>query len=167
MRTAMCYVMPWNFSVMAIEGFFLQTNYCAQDLNGVEKKAWILTKFTDYILQQNADRWRDSEPFLTVGDLKVSWASFFGAQPQAVVAKAKANQQSKQQGGQKQEKKSFDPRFALGICFSWNLGQCLKPAGSCATAKGRPLKHICDFMPDPSKPAEVCGKEHMRKDFHK
>jgi len=25
MRTAMCHVMNWNFSIMAIEGFFLQT----------------------------------------------------------------------------------------------------------------------------------------------
>jgi hypothetical protein len=161
----MSYVMPWNFSIMALEGFYLQTNYCFQDLAGVEKKAWILTKFTDYILSQNADRWRDSEPFLSTGELKAAWASFFGAQPQSVLAKAKGKgqQEKKQSTGQK----GFDPRLALGICFSWNQGQCLKPAGSCTTAKGRPLKHVCDFMPDPAKPGEVCGKEHMRKDFHK
>jgi hypothetical protein len=155
--------MPWNFSVMALEGFFLQSNYCAQDLNGVEKKAWLLTKFADYALQQNADRWRDSEPFLSTGELKSAWAAFFGAQPQAILAKGKQKQPFDKKG----DKKGFDPRLALGICFSWNQGQCMKPAGSCVTAKGRPLKHVCDFMPDPSKPGEVCGKDHMRKDFHK
>jgi hypothetical protein len=50
----MAFVMPWNFSVMAL-GFLLQTSYCSQDLQNVEKKAWLLTKFTDYILSQNAD----------------------------------------------------------------------------------------------------------------
>jgi hypothetical protein len=152
----MSYVMPWNFSVMALEGFYLQTNYCFQDLAGVEKKACIITKITEYILSQNADRWRNAEPFLSTGELKAAWAAFFGAQLQSIVLKGKGKQQ-----------KGFDPRLALGICFTWNNGQCLKPAGSCTKAKGRALKHVCDFMPDPSKPGEVCGKEHMQKDFHK
>jgi hypothetical protein len=34
-------------------------------------------------------------------------------------------------------------------------------------AKGRPLKHVCDYAADRNKPTEVCGKDHMRKDFHK
>jgi hypothetical protein len=67
MRTAFSFAMPWNFSILALEGFFLQNNFCYQDLVNVDKKAAILVKFTDYVLQQNADRWRDSEPFLTTG----------------------------------------------------------------------------------------------------
>jgi hypothetical protein len=167
LRTAMAFVMPWNFSVMALEGFFLQTNYCATELQNVDKKAWLLTKFTDYILSQNADRWRDAEPFLSAGDLKAAWAAFYGAQPHSVLSKEKkqGNQQHKKQqhGGQK----GFDPRIALGICFAWNLGQCNKANGACTTSKGRPLKHVCDFIADQAKPSEVCGKDHMRKDFHK
>jgi hypothetical protein len=57
--------------------------------------------------------------------------------------------------------------MALGICFAYNMGQCNKPAGSCTTAKGRQLKHICDYAADPAKPTDVCGLEHVRKDFHK
>jgi hypothetical protein len=166
LRTAMAFVNPWNFSVMALEGFFLQNNFCAADLAQVEKKALILTKFSDYILQQNADKWRDEEPFLSTGELKAAWSAFFGAQPQSVLAKSKQQSKNNKQGAGGQQK-GFDPRIALGICFSWNLGQCNKPAGSCMTSKGRPLKHVCDFIADQAKPTEVCGKDHMRKDFHK
>jgi hypothetical protein len=163
MRTAMAFIMPWNYSIMALEGFFFQNNFCQNDLANVEKKANVLGRFSDYVLQQNSDRWRDSEPFLNTGDLKGVWSAFFGAQPQA-----SASQKSKKQTGQKSNnQKQADPKMALGICFAWNQGQCLKPAGTCATSKGRPLKHICDHVADPAKPTEVCGKEHIRKDFHK
>jgi hypothetical protein len=160
LRSAMSFVMPWNQSVAALEGFLLQSNYCAADLANVDRKAHILTKFVDYVLQQNGDRWRDAEPFLAAGELKTTWSAFFGAQPVAQLGQKKGQ---KQQGGQKK----VDPRIALGICFNWNLGNCGKPAGSCMTAKGRPLKHVCDFIADPSKPNDVCGKDHMRKDYHK
>jgi hypothetical protein len=162
MRTAMQFVMPWNLSILALEGFLFQTNFCNADLANVEKRAWFLTKFADYVISLNADRWRDSEPFLTTGELKGIWSSFFGAQPHSAVA-GKSKQKSGKQGTQK----TLDPRLSLGICFAWNMGNCLKPAGTCTTAKGRPLKHICDFAADPAKPTDVCGKEHIRKDFHK
>jgi hypothetical protein len=67
MRTAYAFAMPWNFSILALEGFFMQNNYCFTDLQFVDKKAMVLTKFTDYVISQNGDRWRDSEPFLTTG----------------------------------------------------------------------------------------------------
>jgi hypothetical protein len=44
MRTAYQFAMPWNLSVLALEGFFLQNNYCYHDLSNVEKKASVLTK---------------------------------------------------------------------------------------------------------------------------
>jgi hypothetical protein len=164
MRTAMTFVMSWNYLIAAIEGFFHQNNFCHAELASVEKKASVLTRFTDYVLAQNSDRWRDSEPFINAGELKTTWAAFFGAQPQA-----SSSQKGKKQsgGGKNQHQKAADPKLALGICFAWNMGQCLKAAGSCATAKGRPLKHICDHVADPAKPTEVCGKDHIRKDFHK
>jgi hypothetical protein len=68
MRMAYQFAMPWNLSVLALEGFFMQNNYCYNDLSDVEKKASVLTKFADYVIQQNGDRWRDSEPFLTTGN---------------------------------------------------------------------------------------------------
>jgi hypothetical protein len=96
--------------------------------------------------------------FYFSGELKNTWAAFFGAQPQAALGSQKKKQSNQ---------KKADPKLSLGICFAYNSGQCLKPAGSCVTAKGRALKHICDFVADQSKPTEVCGKEHVRKDFHK
>jgi hypothetical protein len=165
LRTAMSFVMPWNFSILALKGFFYQSNYCSSDLANVEKRACVLSRFTDYVISQNGDRWRDGEPFLAARDLKAVWAAFFGAQPQAAMG-----QKNKKQGQQNQkghQAKQQDPRIALGICFAWNLGNCLKPAGTCETAKGRPLKHVCDYAADRNKPTEVCSKDHMRKDFHK
>jgi hypothetical protein len=163
MRTALAFIMPWNHSVLALEGFFFQNNFCSQDLANVERKASTLARFADYVLAQNSDRWRDSEPYLSARDLKSVWAAFFGAQPHAA-----AGQKNKKANNQKQNsQKTPDPRLALGICFAWNLGQCLKPAGTCATAKGSPLKHVCDYVADPAKPTEVYGKDHIRKDFHK
>jgi hypothetical protein len=165
LRTAMSFVMPWNFSILALEGFYHQNNFCYLDLEKVEKKAWVLSRFTDYVLAQNSDKWRDGEPFLSAGELKAVWAAFFGAQPHALISKKggqKQNNNQKGSGG-----KPLDPRLSLGICFAWNLGQCLKAAGTCTTSKGRPLKHICDYAADPAKPTDVCGKDHIRKDFHK
>lgn len=166
MRTAFSLAMPWNYSILALEGYFLQNNFCNMDLQNNDRKVGILVKFTDYVIQVNADRWRDSEPFLTTGELKTTWASFHGAQPQV----SSHNKQKKTQGhGHNQghgQRKPPDPKISLGICFAWNNGQCVKAVGTCATAKGRPLKHICDHVSDPAKPLEVCGKDHIRKDFH-
>ena len=76
MRTAFQLAMPWNYSVLALEGFFFQNNFCASDLANVDKKGWFLARFTDYVLELNSDRWRDAEPFLTTGELKVTWLAF-------------------------------------------------------------------------------------------
>ena len=165
MRTAFQLAMPWNLSVLALEGFFFQTNFCSTDLTGVEKKGWFLTRFADYVLELNSDRWRDAEPFLTAGELKTTWAAFFGAQPQSLLSKTRPGKEP----GKPNKKQALPVKtalFGLGICFSYNNGTCAKATGSCKTAKGKDLKHICDHVADPAKPTEVCGKEHMRKSFH-
>jgi hypothetical protein len=82
LRTAASFVQPWNYSFLAIEGFMMQSQYCQADLAGLDKRATLLTQFVDYCIGQNADRWRDSEPFLNTGELKSTWAAFFGARPQ-------------------------------------------------------------------------------------
>ena len=162
MRTAFALAMPWNHWVLALEGFYFQTNFCAANLATVEKRAWLLVMFTYYVLGQNADRWRDAEPFLTAGELKTAWSSFYGSQPQPANSQ-RGQKMVVKQGGQK----PADPRIALSICFNYNQGTCSKPVGTCTTKNGRPLKHICYFTADPSKPSEVCGKDHARKDVHK
>jgi len=168
LRTAVSFAMPWNYSVLALEGFLYQTDFCSMDLAAVEKKGLYLGKFVDFVLHQNGDRWRDSEPFYTVGELKTAWRGFFGSQPLAALANKPRKEQAAKKGPQKTSfMDNREARMALGICFAWNQGQCAKAAGACTTAKGKALKHVCDYNADRNKPSEVCGKEHMRNDFHK
>jgi hypothetical protein len=92
MRSAMAYVMPWNMSIATLEGFLINTRFCRDELGSLEKQASILTSFTDYVLSENANRWRNIEPFITHGELRSVWNSFFSARPQSVLAK-KSNKQ--------------------------------------------------------------------------
>jgi hypothetical protein len=87
MRSAMAYVMPWNMSVAALEGFLINTRFCKDELGGLEKQASILTSFMDYVLSENANRWRNIEPFITHGELRAVWNSFFSARPQSALTK--------------------------------------------------------------------------------
>ena len=174
MRTAMNFVMPWNLSVAALEGFLLQTNFCANDISAVDKKAQVLTQFCDYVLHRNSERWRNEQQFLSSGELKEVWFTFFSARPQASLKPQNRGQPDyKRQRLMRQPVTDrpphhTDPSFlALNICFMYNEGKCNKPAGSCVTKYGRPLKHMCNHLEDISKPAEVCGKDHPRIKAHK
>ena len=160
LRTAASFVHPWNFSFLAIENFMIQTMFCQTDLAGVEKKAALLTQFIDYVIGQNADRWRDSEPFLSTGELKSAWASYFGARPQAALANR--GKTEKKTNNRFQEKRKW-----LDICFPWNSGHCLKSPGDCKSVRGTALRHVCNFIPDRNRPDVVCGKDHTRISFHK
>lgn len=160
LRTAASFVHPWNYSFLAIEGFMHQSHFCQEDLAGVEKKASMLCQFVDYCIGQNADRWRDSEVFLSTGELKTAWSAYFGARPQATLS-------GKGKTIKKSNEKSTEKRKWLDICFPWNLGNCLKAPGDCKTARGTPLRHVCNFAADRSKPDVVCGKDHIRTSFHK
>ena len=161
MRTAFQLAVPWNLSVLALEGFFFQTNFCSSDLASSDKKGWYLSQFTDYVLEQNSDRWWDAEPFLTASELKTAWAAFYGSQPK--IQAKKSNQRPAEKSSHSALK---DAKWNLGIFYMWNLGQCTKPVGACKTKTGKDLKHICNHVQDPSKPLEVCGKEHIRTKFH-
>ena len=175
LREAMGFVHPWNKSVSAIEGFLIQNQYCTSDLEGLEKQAQILSQFIDYCLRENSNRWRGHEAFLTVSELKGTWSSFFGARPQALLAKARRPF--------KQERNDYKPNsnfkgndswqklnpmlFFDDICVMWNLGKCVKPPGTCTTKKGRLLKHVCNFRPDPNNTQTYCGALHPCFAFHK
>ena len=110
------------------------------------------------MIEQNCERWRDAEPFLTAGELKVAWTAFFGAK-----LKPAADKQAKKNLGQQKAKTAADTRVALGICFAWNNRQRVKAVGTCKTAKGRELRHICDHTPDPAKPTEVWKRPYKEK----
>ena len=157
LRVAMQFSAPWNFSIVALEGFFLQSNYCQKDLAAVDKKAQMLTQFTDYVLVQNSERWRDSEPFLTTGELRTAWGAFFLSRPQAAVAEKSEKQKRPDKG---------KPKSRPDICYAFNMGSCPKSATTCFGPKGNQLKHICNHMADRSKPSDVCGKDHPRRGNH-
>ena len=174
-REALSFAHPWNKSICAIEGFLIQSNFCNSDLNGVDKPAAILTQFVDYIFGENADRWRAQEPFLNTGDLRGSWASFFGAKPVSSLQKTKQNNGGGGGGGGAKQKdgghkdwgkggggKGFFkfPGFFDDICRMYNFGKCVKPSGTCTTLGGIPLRHVCNFRQDMTKPDKVCGKDH-------
>jgi hypothetical protein len=159
MRSAMAFVMPWNMSVAALEGFLINTRFCKDELGGLEKQASILTSFTDYVLSENANRWRNIEPFITHGELRAVWNSFFSARPQSVLAK-------RSQAAKAWKSRPFKKQF-LDVCFAWNRGQCSKAAGSCFSKMGTPLRHVCDFKEDLAEPMKVCGEAHQRTAFHK
>jgi hypothetical protein len=160
LRTAASFVQPWNYSFQAIEGFMHQTQYCQAELAGLDKRAALLTQFVDYCLGQNADRWRDAEPFLSTGELKTSWNSFFGARPQAALS-------GKNKTAKKTNEKTGEKKKWIDICFPWNVGACLKAAGDCKSARGTPLRHVCNYAADRNRPEVVCGKDHTRISYHK
>jgi len=181
LREALSMVHSWNKSVSVLEGFLIQTNWCSKDLEGLENQAGILVQFVDYVLRENSNRWRSQEAFISIGELKGVWESFFGSRPQSLLVKSKQkSQQVSRTGGSNQNTWSklnnLDGRTRPGwvpaeyfkddICVMFNLGKCAKPPGTCMTAKGVPLRHICNFRADPNKPANICGLNHMAKLYH-
>jgi hypothetical protein len=77
LRVVASFAVPWNMSYLALENFLLLSNLCSADFGPAENQALCLTQFVDYVLGENSNRWRDSEPFLTTGDLKATWDTFF------------------------------------------------------------------------------------------
>ena len=107
LREALTFVFPWNKSVSAIEGFMFRSNFCSKDLEGTEKPALTLTQFVDFALETNADRWKNSEGFLSAGELKMLWDSFFGAKPDSKLGKDKDKSKPNQGGFKKPPFKNF------------------------------------------------------------
>ena len=169
LREALSFVFPWNKSVSALEGYMSSSNFCSKDLLGVDKPALILTQFVDFALESNADRWKNSEVFLSAGDLKTLWDSFYGAKPDSKLPQQRqstpqqSRQQPKQQGGvfRRQPHGQFDD-----ICGMYNWGKCVKPAGTCTTKSGIPLRHVCNWLADIKNPQSLCGKLHPRTSNH-
>ena len=95
LRGAMAFVHPWNRSIDALENFLIQTNFGLSDLAGVTKPAAILSQFTDYVLVENASRWRGMETFLTTRDLRSTWADYISQKSGSLNANKKANSNNK------------------------------------------------------------------------
>ena len=186
LRGAMSYVHPWNQSIAALENFFLLNGYCYKDLNGLEKHAVLLTRFCDYVLGENASRWRNKEAFLDTKDLRAAWGEFLSQKSFQFKSRNQGNQKNfrnnstqpflgQQQSSQGQQQ-SIKPSERYGIpsflfnddiCVLWNLGKCNRPAGACRNKRGVALRHVCNWRPDLSKPEVPCAKNHMAVFFHR
>lgn len=186
LRTAMSFVHPWNFSIAAIDGFLHQSNFCHSDISGLPNQGRLLTQFVDYVLGENANRWRGQEKFMTAGDLRNTWPEFLGNRPEATLGKMKtqqgqANNQTKYPRSAPSApsiSSSFstpppnyrvpvsNPLFWDDICVLWNIGKCVKPPGVCFTKRGVALRHVCNHRPDPRNQNIVCGKDHPSKGNH-
>lgn len=176
LRAAMCYALPWNRSADAIIGFMEQTSYCQSELSNTDRQARTLTRFTDYVLEENANRWRSKQPFVSTGEMKEAWASFFSTMPSSASS-----------GGRRPhlQPRAYNAPPAAGpkpwpgpmpldktlfyddICVKWNQGRCLMNPGNCFTRAGRPLRHCCNFRPNPSNPSIICQRDHACCYFHK
>jgi hypothetical protein len=115
MRTAAHFVRPWDFSFVALESFLIQTDYGMPAVADMERPAAFLTKFMDYVLSENRNKFRDEESFLTTADLKASWDSFCEAQPEVAVAAAKRKAKATKPLAKKTFKGSSASR-TLNIC---------------------------------------------------
>ena len=181
LRGAMAFVHPWNRSIDALENFFIQNNFCTSELSGSDRQALLLGQFIDYILVENASRWRGMEPFLDTRSLRNTWSDFISQKninktkqqhPKQQGQQAKQNY-PQQQGQQGQQYQLPSARLNLpahlfrdDICVIYNIGKCLKQPGSCFTKGGKPLRHVCNHRPDPTKLDVACGQNHMAKLFH-
>ena len=167
MRIAASFVAPWNYSYVALENFLIQANFCQSDIGMLDKQAQILTQFVDYVLGENSNKWRDSEPFLDTNSLKGHWDSFFAARPQSGVASRSKQKEGSQNMKQKQQVSTSQVKRAwVDICFEWNMGKCSKAPGACLFSRGTPLRHVCNFVADRNKPNTYCEKAHARLGNH-
>ena len=171
MRTAASFVMPWNMSFTALENFLVNTKFCKEDLGSIDNKAQILTQFTDYVITENASKWRDMEPFLTAGELTNTWNAFFSARPQSAFVKREPQKQDTNQ--KKFPSRNFSNSQSsakklpfIDVCYNWNKGTCNKAPGTCFSFRGNNLRHVCDFRPDPSNQSLFCGQNHRRHLSH-
>jgi hypothetical protein len=172
LRNATTLVHPWKLDVITLENFLISNKFCAADISGLERQASILTQFTDYVLGENACKWRDNEPFLSCGELKNAWHAFFGALPQSQLIRP--THQPSSAAPAKQNKKfgshnnpGAGPRLPyIPVCYNYNKGYCNNPPGVCKTRSGKPLAHVCDHRTDPADLSKYCGLSHRRMGNH-
>jgi hypothetical protein len=149
-REAQAVALPWNRSIAAIQGFMMNTNYCAADLQNNNKRAAILSEFVDFAFSRNALNWENRQPFLSCDDLTHAWASWKGKRAAYFEGRS-----FKKDQGQKEKKERDD------ICQRYNRGDCPFKPEECKTSMGRKLRHVCNFVFPGGK---RCGEDHAKPD---
>jgi hypothetical protein len=171
LRSAAQFACNWNFSYLALENFFYSNRFFVDELKDDSNPARTLCQFSDFIISENANLFRDGSGFLTTGELTAYWNSFVGARVQASSAPAKpapaqqAQQAQNQQAAAKPNNRKRKFPF-VDICGKWNTGNCPKAPGACYNFRGIQMKHICNWR-DPNNPtSQPCGAQHMRVGNH-
>lgn len=148
-REAMHSVMPWNRSISAIVGFMTNTNYLQDDLKNSQRRAAILSEFTDYILGRNALNWENGHPFLTTDELAHVWAQWKGKRSALFASRYTEKPDTK---------RSSDKR--TNICKRYNAGICPNQKDKeCKSFLGTVLRHVCNKFVGTNK---HCEKDHPR-----
>lgn len=170
MRAAAQFAAPWNLSFLALENFFHNTEYCKEELKNDENPARTLSQFSNFILGENANKYRDGNGFLTTGELTTYWNSFIGARPQCRAATPStpgtsrmAPPQAPPLRPQANRKRKFP---FTDICGKFNTGNCVKPPGTCVNFRGQSLRHVCNWRDPAVQNALPCGQAHMRISNH-
>jgi hypothetical protein len=149
-REAQAVALPWNRSIAAIQGFMMNTNYCAADLQGNNKRAAVLSEFVDFAFSRNALNWENRQPFLSCDDLTHAWASWKGKRAAYFTSSSSKKDQ------EPKEKKERDD-----ICRRYNRGDCPFKPEECKTSMGRKLRHVCNFAYPGGR---RCGQDHAKPD---
>jgi hypothetical protein len=178
-------VMPWNQSFAALDGFLQATNYGAAELAGKPDRVDKLVRFVNYVLGLNATAWQQKEPFLSTGELKHEFGTWYLTQAgtSLVATTAGQSQQQAQQKGKNwgwKKKNSggiiqlpapFNPSMPppaqsatfqlpsgfVTICKNYNAGRCHSPGPQCKLASGSDAWHICNAR---TAQNTICKKPH-------
>jgi len=169
LRSAAQFATPWNLSYLALENYFHQNEFCKEHLRNDDHPARTLCQFSDFVLNENSNRYRDGPGFLTTGELDAYWSSFIGARPQIKapapsVSSAKCSNSSESSKGQKQATKRKWP--CADICNKFNTGYCQRAPGSCYNFRGQPMRHVCNWRDLNVPNSQPCGQQHMRIGNH-
>jgi len=78
LREATHSVRPWDRSIGALVGFMTNTNYLQEDLRASQRRAAILSEFTDHVLARNALNYANDQGFLTTEELAHTWTQWKG-----------------------------------------------------------------------------------------
>ncbi len=137
-------VMPWNFSIAAIEGFLHSTKYGFRNQRDHIRQ---LTAFVDLCFTENSRRWNLRKPFLVNQDLTNKWNVFtavLGAAPHppSTRGSGKGGCLSVATGPS-----PLRPRWAEeedSYCRRFNMGHCKFDERDCNDGRGRQPHHMCD-----------------------
>ena len=159
-REAMASALPWNRSVSAIMGLMVNTNYLAEDLGGNQKRAAVLTEFTDYVFGRNALNWENHQSFLSTDELTHVWSNW--RTKRGITATPRSQEPRKKKEDSSSSSSSSNKKLIADVCRLFNAKACKQQADKeCKSAWGRTLRHVCNkFLPA----GKVCLKDHPRCD---